>query len=128
MKYIIIFILFFLFVSCTKHPRIGFPPDEGVHCYQISDLRCDKFDKEAYDKGIQTGVCYSGNFKNTGSEGYEHPNPEACKALYAEADRKCDALPPPGPNDIVRSSGTTVYKDGKPVMKDGKPVCAPDKK
>ncbi len=71
---------------------------------------------DAYDKGTETGVCYRGSL----IEG-EHPDPEACKALYVEAQKKCDALPP-DPNSLKTVSGTRVYKDNELVSVNGEPV------
>ena len=121
LKLFLVFILFFSFVSCKRGAN---------YCSTSYDKRCYKIQEEYWDKGEETGVCYSGpelgNILFADDADQLHPDPEACNALTVEALAKCDALPPPGPGDVVKTSGSTFYKDGKPVMKDGKPVCVPD--
>ena len=127
LKIFLLCYVFFLFVSCAKHPSPprGAPPDEGGHCSWVGDRRCEKIKQEILQKIEKAGACYSGPL-NPWDEGYVHPDPEACNALRAEHKARCDALPPPGPNDIEILSGSTFYKDGKPIMIDGKRVCVPD--
>ncbi len=116
MKYIIVFIFFFLFVSCED--CIKADPSTSY------DKRCRVFEKEAWKKGRETGVCYKvpeGEAMLSSEVEKLHPNPEACEAIHAEAKKKCDALPPAGPGDMVYTSGSAFYKGGKPI-------CPPSKK
>ena len=85
------------------------------------DYRCLKLQDEAYDKGTETGVCYIGPLIKGIHDGAIDPDPEACKALYVEAQKKCDALPP-DPNSLKTVSGTRVYKNGELVSVNGEPV------
>ncbi len=85
------------------------------------DVRCDKFHTEAYNQGTKTGVCYRGPLIKGIHEGVVDPYPEACKALYKEAQKKCDALPP-DPKFQKPVSRTEIYKDGELVSVDGEPV------
>ena len=119
LKLFLLFCFFLVFMSCS---------DERKRCSVAIDLRCNKIHNETLKKGKETGVCYSGPLLRGGDAGAVDPDPEACEALIRESYNKCDALPPPGLNDVVQSSGSTFYKDGKLVMKDGEPVCVPDKK
>ena len=81
----------------------------------IEDYRCTKLIYKAIDKGIETGVC-RGKYVDG-----EHPDPEACKALLAEAQKKCDALPP-DPKALKPVSRTEIYKYGELVSVNGEPV------
>ena len=114
----IIFILTFLFpilVSCKECA------DKGKNSV-IIDERCLKIRLEAGKKGKETGVCYDGPLIKGIDEGAIDPDPEKCKALLDEAQKKCDALPP-DPNSLKTVSGNIIYKDGKPYAKDGRPIC-----
>ena len=100
----------------------------GAKDSKTVDLRCQKLEDEAYKKGVETGVCYKipeNSEKLFFASEVErlNPDPEACKALYVEAKKKCDDLPPAGPDDIEQVSGGAVFEGNKPVMIDGKPVC-----
>ncbi len=116
MKYIITFIFFFLFVSCED--CIKADPSTSI------DKRCMKIRAEAHKKGHETGVCYKpaeGEVIISSDRPRLDPDHEACKAIKAEAQKKCDALPPAGPDDIEWLSGSAFYKSGKPI-------CPPSKK
>ena len=117
MKYIITLIFLFLLLSCEgRHTRcIKNKPSNSI----VEDKRCLKLKMEAARKGREMGFCRSIDpIKQS-----HHPNPKACKALYAEARKKCDDLPPPNPDDIETLSGSATYRGGKPIMIDGKPIC-----
>ena len=110
MKYIMPFIFFFLFVSCKDCIK----RNES----KVIDKRCEKLDDEAYKKGVETGVCYNipedGPVMTAAQVEQLDPDPEACKALFADARAKCRALPPAGPGDIKQVSGSSFS---------GRPVC-----
>ena len=121
MKYRVTFFLMsfvFLFtVACGKSNKCV-----ETSNYSVShDMRCMKIRYDAYDKGTETGVCYRGPLIQGIHDGAIDPDPEACKALYVEAQKKCDALPP-DPNSLKTVSGTRVYKDGELVSVNGEPV------
>ncbi len=116
MKYIITFIFLFLFVSCEDCI--------DAHPSTYIDKRCLKIKDDASNKGIETGVCYKvpkGELINSSDRPRLDPDHEACKAIQAEAQKKCDALPPAGPDDIEWLSGSAFYKAGRPI-------CPPSKK
>ena len=121
MKYTALFFLMsvvFLFtVSCGKSNKCVEKSNYSV----VEDYRCTEIIYKAIDKGKQTGVCYDGPLVRGIHKGADHPNPEACSALYAEAQKKCDALPP-DPEALQPVSGTRVYKDGELVSVNGEPV------
>ncbi len=116
MKYIT-FIFFFLFVSCED--CIDADPSTSY------DRRCKKLQDKAIKKGRETGVCYQPPEDAPPITAREarrlDPDPKACKALIEELRKKCDALPPAGPGDIVYTSGSAFYKSGRPI-------CPPSKK
>ena len=98
MKYIIIFV--FLFVSC-----------KSKDCIKSTsyDKRCLKLETEAGDYGRKIGVCYKPKEDElvfAKDRPRLDPDHEACNDLYIKAREKCKALPPPGPDDIVYSSGS----------------------
>ena len=119
MKHIIILIFLFLLVACEgRHTRcIKNKPSNSI----VVDIRCDKIKTEATNRGKAIGVCRSNNAPIRS----EHPDPEACRAIHAEAQKKCDDLPPISerPEDLQQISGSATYRGGKPAMIDGKPVC-----
>ncbi len=97
MKYIITLIFILLFVSCDCKKSV-----------QI-DKRCYKIKGEASKKGYETGVCYKpakGEFITASDRPHLDPDHEACKAIRAEAQKKCDALPPLSKDDIEWLSGS----------------------
>ena len=71
----------------------------------------------------ESEFCYSGPLVINLDEGAEDPDPEKCNAIWDEAEKKCEALGPPGPGDLVYTSGSATYRGGKPVIVNGKPVC-----
>ncbi len=117
MKKAVIFILMsfvFLFtVSCGKSNKCVETSNYSV----THDVRCLKIRYDAIEEGEKTGVCYDSRALNPGKD----PDPEACKALLKEAQKKCDALPP-DPESLKTVSGTRVYKDGELVSVNGEPV------
>ena len=118
MKYTVIFFLMsvvFLFtVSCGKNKKcVKKNQSDSV----IEDDRCTDFHYKAIRNGRKIGVCYDGPL----IEGGKDPDPEACKALLAEAQKKCDALPP-DPKVLKPVSRTEIYKDGELVSVNGEPV------
>lgn len=124
MKHIITFLLFFLFVACVG--RRGSCINQGTLASVRIDKRCLKIREEASRKGREIGICYKvpeGEVMMSDEVEKLHPDPVACKALSDEAKRKCEALPPAGPNDIQQVSSSGIYHKGKLVMKDGKLVC-----
>ncbi len=74
-----------------------------------TDIRCHNLYIEAINKGKKDGVCYKGPLLKGRDAGAIDPDPEACKALYAEAKKKCDALPP-DPDSMIQVSGSSFYK------------------
>ncbi len=140
MKKAVIFILMsvvFLFtISCGKSDKNKnsnskkTEPSNKKRCFKnkhtpeasvILDDRCIKIRYKAIDKGQETGVCYDGPLVRGIDKGADHPDPEACKALLAEAQKKCDALPP-DPKFQKPVSRTEIYKDGELVSVNGEPV------
>ena len=117
MKYIITLIFLFLFMSCAGRHRNCMKQDALKSI--VEDKRCLKLKMEAAKKGREMGFCRPINSIRQSS----HPDPEACKALYVEARKKCSALPPPGPDDIDQLSGSAIFRGKKPIVIDGKPVC-----
>ncbi len=100
MKHIMVFVFLFLFVSCK---------DKNCIKSTSYDKRCRKIQYEAYKQGRESGVCYKvpeGEAILSSDSKKLDPDHEACNALYDEADKKCKALPPPGPDDIVYTSGS----------------------
>ena len=105
MKYIIIVIFLFLFVSCD--------------CKKIPstyiDKRCEKIWEDMWDNE-EKGACdlkpeyvdEKGNLKEgLGSiSDYMYKTREACWAFLKSLGERCDALPPPGPDDIEQTSGS----------------------
>ena len=128
MKCIIVITFLFLFVvSCTGR-QCWSGGGGGVFKSTSYDKRCFKLQKEASKKGEESGVCFkipedSEKLWFASEVERLNPDPEACKALFDEARKKCKALGPPGPGDIVQTSGSAFFKKGKPVMIDGKPIC-----
>ena len=92
-----------------------------MHRSVTEDVRCDKFYKEARDKGRATKVCYNGPLLQGYDKGSVDSNPVACNVLYDEAEKKCNNLPK-DPDSIIQVSGSATYRGGRPVMIDGKPV------
>ena len=99
MKYIITLIFLFLFMSYAGRHRNCMKQDALKSI--IVDIRCDKIKTEATNRGKAIGVCRS----NSAPTRSEHPDPEACRAIHAEAERKCNALPP-DPDSRQAISGT----------------------
>ena len=81
------------------------------------DYRCTEIRYKALEEGKKIGVCYDPRALEPGND----PDPEACKALLTEAQKKCDALPP-DPNSLKTVSGTRVYKGKELVSVNGEPV------
>ena len=106
-------VVFLFTISCGKSNKCV----ETAHYSVTHDVRCLEIRYDAYDKGTETGVCYRGPL----IEGGKDPDPEACSALYKEAQKKCDALPP-DPESQKTVSGTTLYKGRELIAVDGKPV------
>ena len=102
MKYGIILICFFslFLISCKT---------KCVHSSKTTDVRCLKLEDEAYEKGVQAGFCYDGPLTVGQYTEVKHPDPEACKILIIEAEKKCDALPY-DPDSIRQLSGSSFYK------------------
>ena len=108
LKLFLMFCFFFFLVSCKR---------ETEDCSTSYDKRCRKFQDEATAKAKETGVCYEApEGEVVFDEDRPHLDPDhvACKALYAEARAKCEALPD-DPDSIVVTSGSTFYKGGKKV-------------
>ena len=102
MKYGIILISFFslFLISCkTRCARSSV----------TADIRCLNLKSEAIKRGKKTGVCYDGPLLKGYDKGAIDPDPKACDALYKEAQKKCDALPP-DPDSIKQLSGSSFYK------------------
>ncbi len=74
-----------------------------------TDIRCLNLKSEAHNKGKKAGVCYDGPLTVGLDKEAKDPDPEACKALTIEAEKKCDALPP-DPDSIIQVSGSSFYK------------------
>ena len=91
MKYIItlLFLSYFL-VSCQSRLDCIKP---GALGSKTEDIRCLKLEDEAYKKATEAGVCYRGPLLKGFDAGAIDPDPEACDAIYEEAEKKCDALP-----------------------------------
>ena len=124
MKPIITLIFLFLLLSCKEQSLARCEYGESGANLSVSiDLRCEKIQDLAMAKGKEAGFCYDGPLVINLDEGAKHPDPVACKALWDEAKKKCEALPPPSPDDIDQVSGSATYHKGKPVMVDGKLVC-----
>ena len=123
MKYIIIFIFLLVFLSCTGRPQWQCGGEGGAIKSTAYDKRCDKFFDEAKTKAKETGVCHSGPLTPGLDPGAIDPDPEACEAIGAEARKKCSDLGPPGPGDLVYTSGSAIFEGKNPVMINGKPVC-----
>ena len=127
MKHIITFTVFFFLLSCTGRPQWQCREGDPIKSTSY-DKRCLELQKEAGNHGREIGVCYK-KPENSEQTWFAkdvkrlHPDPEACKAIYDEARKKCDALGPPGPGDLVYTSGSATYRGGKPVIVNGKPVC-----
>ena len=122
MKYAVMFFLMsfiFLFtVSCGKNKKcVKKNQSDSV----IEDDRCTDFHYKAIRNGRKIGVCYDGPLLKGRDARAIDPDPEACKALLAEAQKKCDALPP-DPKFQKPVSRTEIYKDGELVSVNGEPV------
>ena len=92
----------------------------------VIDTRCIELDKEAGDEGRKAGVCYDGPL-TIGldiKEEEAHPDYATCKALFVEARKKCESLPP-DPESMVQLSGSSFLHKGKVII-DGKPVSVKD--
>ena len=124
MKHITTLIFLFLLLSCIGRPNPNCrEPDPNDHLESKTiDVRCDKIRDEAYKKGTDTGVCYRGPLTKGLDPEAKDPDPVACKALYIEANKKCDALPF-DPKYMDTLSGSATYQGGKKVSQNGRPVC-----
>ena len=111
MKHIITFGFCFLLVSCKDCAN--------RHYATFYDKRCKKIMDEASKEGKETNVCYQ-HPKDSKRPMFAKDRPrldpdhKACNALLAEARAKCDALPPPGPDDIVQTSGSHIGRGKHP--------------
>ena len=122
MKYKLTFMLgmSFFIVACED----CVPKKDGPIASTFIDIRCQKFIREAREKGIASGVCYK-RPENSRKIWYAeevrrlHPDPEACQALYDEADKKCEALPD-DPDSIIQTSGSAFYTPNRRVFLNGK--------
>ena len=92
-----------------------------VRSSKTADRRCLDLKSEARKRGEKAGVCYVGPLTVGLDKEAKHPDPEACRALGLEAQKKCDALPP-DPNSLKTFSGTRVYKGKELVSVNGEPV------
>ena len=126
MKHLITFLIFFLSVACKGRSQWQCGSGDRNSFNSTSyDKRCLKLREEAIKKGEEAGFCYrvpEGEVIFQEDRERLDPNHEACNALYAEAEAKCEALPP-DPDSIVHTSGSAIYRGGKAVMVDGKPLC-----
>ena len=123
MKHIILFTFFFLLLSCTGRSQWQCGGSDPIKS-TFYDKRCRKIQEEARKKREESGFCYISDEVMMSSERAKlHPDPEKCLAIGEEARKKCDALGPPGPGDLVYTSGSATYRGGKPVIVNGKPVC-----
>ena len=122
MKPIITLIFLWTLLSCTGKSGI-LCESSGAEYSISSDARCDIIMEKASAEAKASGFCYVGPLLKGRDPGAIDPDPEKCSAIYKEAQKKCDALPPPKPEDINQLSGSAIYHKGKPVMRDGKPVC-----
>ena len=86
MKSFLLVSISFFFVSCGK-PSLK-------HCLQYDDPRCRKLVSAATKKGQTEGVCYSGPLTVGIDKEAADPDPEKCKALVIEAQKKCGESPP----------------------------------
>ena len=113
LKLFLVCFLFFSFVSCKRGTN---------YCSTSYDKRCIKLESDAYDKGVEMGFCYKIPKDSPPMTSNEvdrlHPDLEACNAIYAEARKKCHALPY-DLDSIVVTSGSTFDRGGKSV-------CVPD--
>ena len=123
MKHIITLTFLFLLLACTGRPQWQCGGEEGAIKSTAYDKRCDKFYDEAYEKGTKTGACYRGPLTRGLDPGAIDPDPEACEAIGAEARKKCSDLGPPGPGDLVYTSGSAIFEGKNPVMINGKIIC-----
>lgn len=111
MKYIIALGFLFLLASCKEK-------ETGCISSVVIDRRCDKIMDEARKRGKETKVCYQP--KDSEELVFQKDRPrldpdhEACKALREEALKKCEALPPPGPDDLQQISGTYMGRGKHP--------------
>ena len=125
MKYLLALIICSLFVSCTKETNLNCrEPDSNNHTASKEvDIRCDKIISKALIEAHKSGFCYIGPlFKGIHPEAID-PDPEKCDAFFEEAGKKCDALPPPNPDDIEKVSDSAIYHKGRKVSQNDKPIC-----
>ena len=80
-----------------------------VRSSKTADRRCLDLKSEARKRGEKAGVCYVGPLTVGLDKEAKHPDPEACRALGLEAQKKCDALPP-DPDSTMYLSGSSFYK------------------
>ena len=98
MKYIIIISVFFLFVSCDCKKKI---PSTYI------DKRCEKIWEDMWDNEEKGACDLKPEYENVGTIfDYMYKTKEACWAFKKSLGDRCDALPPPGPDDIIQTSGS----------------------
>ena len=128
MKKVILLSFVLLFVGACKKRICISPVSKSV----IIDERCLKLQDEAMKKGLKLGVCYDGPLLVGVDIKQEeaHPDYKACRALFDEARKKCDALPP-DPDSEFKTSETTIFNkdgdvfiDGELVSTKGLPLCS----
>lgn len=83
-------------------------PKKDVLASTFIDIRCDALHAEADKKGVEEGFCYDRTSISRSDPRAVDPDPKACNALWIEADKKCDALPP-DPDSIIQTSGSAFY-------------------
>ena len=113
MKYKLSLILFVLLLSLSacEDNCVKKAPLNSV----MEDIRCRRLKQRAVDIGVKAGFCvYTGT---------NHPDPEKCYALWDEAQKKCDELPP-DPSSWRQVSGSAIYdKDGNLLSINGQGIC-----